>query len=246
MDTQIECLVLDSCKKLFLASSFLVRTAPGNGLANDLDDEGGGMLNSANSSKTILWKRGFCKLLALPFIFLPAWEAEGKLKKGQSSDKRAHEGVRIEEVTNDRTETHTTMRIRVLTDAPAGKTWTVLQDLERWHRFTKFISRIAPLDTEGTETRYSLSVSPPWPISDFDAVLRVEKRPEERQILWKMGRAEETEKSGIISVQETDGGTRVTSEIHGAAIPNWVMKIGVNLILPSVLDKVYREIREHG
>ena len=103
------------------------------------------MLKSRNSSQTNPWKRGCCTLLALPLVFLPAWQADGKLNKGRPSSEMALEGVRIEEVRNERTETLAATRIRVFTDAPPGRTWAVLQDLEEWDRFIKLFTHIAPL-----------------------------------------------------------------------------------------------------
>jgi hypothetical protein len=188
-------------------------------------------------------------LVALHFVIHPAWQAEGKVNKGRPSKEMALQGVRIEEIYNNRTETLAATRIQVFTDAPAGKTWAVLQDLEEWDRFMKLFSRIAPLETEGTETRYRLSVAPPWPIGDFDSVVWVEKLPEERQILWNVRRAELTVKHGIISVEEAYGGSRIIYESYGtaeSAFPDWVMKIGINLILPSILKDLYQEIREQG
>jgi hypothetical protein len=206
------------------------------------------MLRSRNSSKVNPWKKGCCTLIASTFVFLPPWQAEGKLNKGRPSEEAALEGVRIEEVRNERTETLVATRIRIFTDAPPGKTWAVLQDLEEWDRFIKVFSHIAPLETEGTETRYLLSVSPPWPISDFDSVIRVKKLPEEKQIRWRVEREKLIGNHGIISVKEADGGSRIIYESCGpakTAFPDWVMKIGVNLILPSLLKDFYREIREH-
>jgi hypothetical protein len=206
------------------------------------------MAKSINPSRNNPGKRVCCTLIALHFIFLPAWPVEGKLNKGRSSEEMALEGVRIEEVRNERTETLVATRIRIFTDAPAGKTWAVLQDMEEWDRFIKLFSHIAPLETEGTETQYLLSVSPPWPIGDFDSVIRVEKLPEERQILWKVEKAKLTGNHGILSVKEADGGSRIIYESYGpakSAFPDWVMKIGINLVLPSVLKDFYREIREH-
>jgi len=188
-------------------------------------------------------------LTALPFVFLPAWQAEGKLNKERPSKKMVLKGVRIEEVCKKKTESLATTRIQVFTDVPAARTWAVLHHPEEWHRFLKLFSRIAPLETEGTESRYLLSVSPPWPISNFESVIRVEKFPEERRILWKVERAEMTGSQGIISVKEADGGSRIIYESYGparSAFPDWVTKIGINLVLPSVLQDLYHELLEQG
>jgi hypothetical protein len=96
-------------------------------------------------------------------------------------------------------------------------------------------------------TRYRMSVSPPWPVPDFDSVVWIAKLPELHLILWRADKDDLTRSHGKIILEEVEGGSRVTYEIHSPAkraFPPWVVRIGLYLVLPRMTEDFYDRIQQ--
>jgi len=155
------------------------------------------------------------------------------------------EGTRVVEVDRNATDEVAWIRIWVLSDTPPGVTWDVIQNVQQWDRFMDLYSQVSLITTDGTMDVYELNVSPPWPISDAKTVVRVLKQPAERTLSYwvELGFMKGTH--GKISVEEAAGGSRILFENLGAPtqrFPDWMVKIGVYLVMPSVLEDLRGQI----
>jgi len=139
------------------------------------------------------------------------------------------------------------LRIRALVRKPPQETWAVILDMESWPEFLTLFSRVWFLGTVDDMARYRFFVSPPWPVADFESVVRVKSLPEQRLLLWNVQEGGLVGMYGKIYIQEATGGSEVVYESYGSAgksFPAWMVKIGLYLVVPEVLKDICRRIAE--
>ncbi|MGW8322447.1 MAG: hypothetical protein ACWGSD_12930 [Thermodesulfobacteriota bacterium] len=191
----------------------------------------------------------FHPLVILSLLALCCSPALGHSEKETTEGDIPPKGFRVERIEQKRTEEIAWLRVQVVADTGTEATWAVLQNIEEWDQFLRIFSRITPVARTETMTRYRMSVSPPWPVRDFDSVIWMETLPEERLILWTSDKDDPTSSHGRVEVKEITGGTRVSYEMHSPAkqaFPQWVVRIGLYLVLPGVAKDFYERINEQG
>lgn len=153
---------------------------------------------------------------------------------------------RVEGIEQKRTELIAWLRVQVVADTQPAETWDVLQKLQEYPEFLDLFSRVTPVERTETMTRYRMSVSPPWPIRNFDSLIWVTKFPEQRMMLWRSDKDDLEGSHGKVAVEEIPGGSRVIYEILSPAkkaFPPWVVRIGLYLVLPGVAQDFYERIK---
>jgi hypothetical protein len=169
--------------------------------------------------------------------------AQGQRPKGQKPLK----GVHVERVEQKRTDTIAWVRVQVVADKRPEEAWAVLEATEEWADFLRIFSQVTALARTRTMTRYRFSVSPPWPLRDFDSTVWMAELPAQHLILWRSDREKLTRSHGRIEVQEIADGVRVSYEIHSpveSAFPPWVVRLGLYLVLPGIAQDFYDRIDE--
>ncbi len=174
-------------------------------------------------------------------------------EEGKTTEEKEHRGFRIETIERERGEKISRLRIRVSMDTGVEATWEILRNLEQWDRFLSLFSRVTPLGDRTPPTHYRLSVSPPWPIPDFESVIWVKKLPRQRTILWRVQKGRMRDSYGRISVKEREGGCLIDYESLGPAghtAPKWMVKLGLYFVVPSLArdfhDRVLEEEAERA
>lgn len=155
-------------------------------------------------------------------------------------------GFRVEGVEQKRTEVIAWLRVQVVADTQPAETWDVLQKMQEYPEFMNLFSRVTPVERTETMTRYRMSISPPWPIRNFDSVIWVAKLPEQRMMLWRSHKDDLEGSHGKVTVEEIPEGSRVTYELLSPAkkaFPPWVVRIGLYLVLPGVAKEFYERIK---
>lgn len=187
----------------------------------------------------------------VPFVlllaFLSGGTPEGHAGERPPLKESPPRGFRVERIEQQRTEAISWIRVEVVADTETEATWAVLQNVEEWERFLGFFSGVTPVERTETMTRYRLSVSPPWPIRDFITLIWMAKLPAERMMLWRSNREDLTASHGRLEVKQIPGGTRVIYEFHSPAkkaFPPWVVRIGLYLVLPGVVQDFYDRIQQ--
>jgi len=198
------------------------------------------------TERGILWVAALTVLL---WTLAPApgsWDNRATLISSPAAAQEAPrvKGIRVEHVDRDASETAAWIRIRVLSDTPPQETWNVIRNIRQWDRFMDLYEEVEVLDPDGPMERYRLSISPPWPISRAESLVRVMKRPADRAMDYWVEAGLMQGTYGRISVSDADGkASRILFENTGSPdrrFPDWMVKISVYLVVPSVL----REIRE--
>jgi len=95
--------------------------------------------------------------------------------------------------------------------------------------------------------RYRFYVSPPWPMADFESVVSVKRAPGERLLIWRVEEGGLAGMFGRVLVKEATGGAEVVYDSYDSAkksFPAWVVKIGLYIVLPGVLEDLTERIRE--
>lgn len=187
----------------------------------------------------------FCSFFLVSLLALSPWAATGRAKPQRGPDETSHQGYRIEGIQQKRTGTISWLRVQVVADTDLERTWAALQDIDSWS-FLRIFSGITPLERNGNMTLYRMSVSPPWPIRDFDSLIWMATLPEQRLMLWRSNKDDLTESHGRIEVRELPGGTLVNYEMHSPAkgsFPPWMVRIGLYLILPGIAQDFYDRIQ---
>lgn len=185
-------------------------------------------------------------VLAASLAVLTGRAERGFAEQGPNPNGEPQPGFRVESIEQKRTEVIAWLRVQVVADTPPQETWDVLQKLQEYPEFLDLFSRVTPVDRTETMTRYRMSVSPPWPIPDFDSKLWIAKLPAHRLMLWRNDKDDLTGSHGKVAVEEIPGGSRVIYEIHSPAkkaFPPWVVRIGLYLVLPGVAHDFYGRIR---
>lgn len=181
-------------------------------------------------------------LLALSLLVLSGWKASGRSGQAPSERGSPPKGYRVDQIEQLRTEAISWLRVEVVADTEIEQTWAALQNIEEWDRHLRIFSRITPVARTETMTRYNMSVSPPWPIHDFESLIWLATLPDQRLMLWRADKDDLARSHGRIEVKEIDGGTRVSYEIHSpakSAYPPWIVRIGLHLILPGIAQDFY-------
>lgn len=181
---------------------------------------------------------------------LPAGEA-GECRAAQEADPpaakaaRPIKGTRVVDVDRDATDEVAWIRVQVLSDTPSGATWNVIQNVEQWDRFMDLYAEVRVLRGEGPVTVYEFTVSPPWPIADAKTVVRILKKPADRTLDYWVEQGFMQGTYGKVSVEKVDGGCRILFENLGSPnqrFPDWMVKIGVYLVMPSVLEDIRKQV----
>ncbi len=155
-------------------------------------------------------------------------------------------GFRVEGIEQKRNELIAWLQVQVVADTQPGETWDVLQKMQEYPEFLDLFSRVTPVERTEKMTRYRMSISPPWPIRNFESVIWVTKLPEQRMMLWRSDKDDLEGSHGKVAVEEVPGGSRVTYEILSPAkkaFPPWVVRIGLYLVLPGVAQDFYERIK---
>lgn len=184
-------------------------------------------------------------LLVLPLLALSGWTARGLAEQQTHGQGSAPKGFQIERIEQKRTEAISWIRVQVVADTSLIDTWSVLQDVEAWDQFVRLFPRVTTLRRAGTMTQYRLTVSPPWPVRDFESVIWMAKLPEERLMLWRSDKDNLGGSHGRLELEEIPGGTRVSYEMHSplkGAFPKWVVRIGLYIVLPGMAQDFYDRI----
>jgi len=166
------------------------------------------------------------------------------LPRIQAAAAEAYEVLEIERGTTGNIRL---LRIRTLVRHPPRETWAVLQDLESWPAFLDLFSRVMPLGTVDDLVRYRFFVSPPWPVADFESVVRFKSMAEQRLLDWNVEEGGLAGTSGKIYLREVMGGSEIVYESYtsaGKSFPAWMVKIGLYLVVPGVLDDLCQRIAE--
>lgn len=186
-------------------------------------------------------------LLFLAFAGLPypRWvEAEARTKAWRAGTRPYHVlGIDRSSVGSLRL-----TRIRTLMLNAPENAWAVLEDLERWPEFFRLFSEIRPVQTSEDFRRYRFFVRPPWPMADFESVVLVRSIPEEREILWNIEDGGLSGMFGRILVLDASPkqGSEIVYESFGAvgkSLPAWVVKIGLHIVLPGVLEELSERLQ---
>ncbi len=181
-------------------------------------------------------------LVALSLLSLPGWKAGGRPKREPSSEGLPSRGYRVDKIEQRKTEAISWLRVEVVADTGPEEAWEALSDIEGWARHLRIFTRITPVAKTETMTRYSMSVSPPWPIRDFESVIWLAVLPNQRLMIWRSDKDDLLKSHGRIEVKEIRGGTRVSYEMHSPAksfYPPWMIRIGLYLILPGIAQDFY-------
>jgi hypothetical protein len=193
--------------------------------------------------------------LLLCLLFPSGSSPAGPAKPQETVETSPAPGFRVEEIEQKRTDRISWLRVQVAADTGVAETWTALQAVEEWGKFLRIFSDVAVLERWGAMTRYRFSVSPPWPIGNFDSLIWISVLPEQRLMLWRSNRDDLTRSHGRIEVREMPEGTgtRVSYEMHSpaqGAFPPWVVRIGLYLVLPGVaqdfLDRIHGQDDQEG
>ena len=171
----------------------------------------------------------------------------GYAEQGKAVGAKPSEGFYVESIEQKRTETISWIRIQVVADTGPRETWAVLQNVQDWAEFLDIFSRVTPVESTDTMTRYWISVSAPWPVPDFDSLVWIATLPDLRVMLWRKDKDKLTRNHGKIAVTEIPGGSRVIYEIHSPAkraFPPWVVRIGLYMVLPGVARDFYDRIQQ--
>ena len=166
---------------------------------------------------------------------------------GRARPERARHGIQIDSIDRDADQNSAWLRIQALSDTPVKESWEVMRDIERWDQVMDLISGVEVLGREQAETMYRLSISPPWPLSDYFSIVRVRESEEERTITYRVDQGFLFGTFGTISVGEDPAGSWMRFENLGSPqrrFPDWMLKIGVHLVLPSVLKDLRERILE--
>ncbi len=162
--------------------------------------------------------------------------------------EKPKKGIRINHVDRDADASVAWLKIRVLSDTAIEETWEVVQTLENWDQAMDLISRVETLGEDNGEIRYKLYVSPPWPLGNFDSIVRITRTGKPRMFLYRVEQGFMQGSFGKISAGETpDGGSWIFFENYGAPsarFPDWMVKIGIHLVVPSVLKDIHKRILE--
>jgi len=154
--------------------------------------------------------------------------------------------MHITEIDRGTSETVAWMRIRVRSDTPLDETWPVIEDIEGWDQVMELIQRVETLEIESLGGHYLLHFDPPWPIPDFKILVRAHCPPGTNSILWwakSQGRM--AGDFGKISGGKDDGGSWLLFEWFGPPshrYPDWMVKIGIRFVMPSVLEDIYQHL----
>jgi hypothetical protein len=183
--------------------------------------------------------------LILPALFLPG-QAGGSPEEDPLfvPEKKPLKGIRIDRVDRGSTETIAWIRIRVLLDTPFPETWSVLENIDEWDRFMDLYSKVVRLPSDEMMDRYELTVSPPWPINGASNIVRVMQKPKEHAFDYWVEGGFMQGTFGKISAGKEYGGSWILFENCGSPghrSPDWLVKMAVYLVVPSVL----KDIRQH-
>ena len=187
--------------------------------------------------------------LAAPLIALVSPADNGYGQSETAGKAKALKSFHIEGIEQVRTERISWLQVQVLADAGVAETWSVLQDMKAYPEFLRIFTGVTAVDRTEAMTRYRMSVSPPWPMRNFDSLVWVAKLPELRLILWRSDKDDLTSSHGKIALEEVKEGSRVTYEIHSPAkkaFPPWVVRIGLYLVLPRMAQDFYDRIQQQN
>ncbi len=186
-------------------------------------------------------------LVVLSLLALSGWPASGHSEQKTAKKGTSPKGFRVERIEQKRTEVIAWLRIQVVADTGTEETWAALRNIEEWPEFLRIFSQVTPVARTETMTRYRMSVSPPWPIRDFDSIIGMATLPEQRLIFWRSDKDDLTSSHGRIEVKKIAGGTRISYEMHSPvkeAFPPWVVRIGLYLVLPGMAKDFYNRIND--
>jgi len=182
-------------------------------------------------------------LLSVPYA-----RADDTQSQDPVQEQQLEKGIHIDNIDRDTDGTIAWIKIRVLTDTAIEETWEVIQGLEDWDKAMDLISKVEILGEENEETRYKLFVSPPWPLGDFDSSVRVRKTSQPHLFLYWVEKGFMQGTFGKMSAgEEPGGGSWILFENYGSAaarFPDWMVKIGIHLVVPSVLKDIHERILE--
>ena len=173
--------------------------------------------------------------------------AEDRLANGASPSERPGKGFRIENIDRDANASVAWIKIRVVSDAPVQETWEVVDDIDHWGQAMDLVSNTEILEKKGDVSRYKLFISPPWPMSDFYSIIQVRRTSKPHLFLYWVNEGFMQGSFGKISAGGVPGGSWIFFESFGSPknrFPDWMVKIGVHLVLPSVLKDLYNRILE--
>ena len=193
--------------------------------------------------------RRFCPLVVLSLLALSGWAASGRAEPETTKGGSPLKGFHVERIEQKRTEAIAWLHIQVVANAGTEETWAALQNIEEWAEFLRIFSQITPVARTETMTRYRMSVSPPWPLRDFDSLIWMATLPEQHLMLWRSDKDDLARSHGRIEVKKIAGGTRVSYEFHSPverAFPPWVVRIGLYLVLPGIAQDFYDRIKQQG
>lgn len=187
--------------------------------------------------------------LFLLICFAPAGfaRAEEPLPLGPPPSEVAKKGIHIEHIDRDANANVAWIKIRVLSDTPAQETWGVIDDIKHWDLAMNLVSKTESLGKQGNVSQYKLFISPPWPLSDFYSMVKVRRTSKPYLFMYWVTEGFLQGSFGKISVGEVPGGSWIFFENFGSPknrFPDWMIKIGIHLVLPSVLKDLHKRIKD--
>ncbi len=183
------------------------------------------------------------------FLFDPGGLREGRVSlspaPATAQESKPVKGIHVDHVDRDATDRVAWIKIRVLSDTPPAETWNVIQNIQAWDQFMDLYSHVAVLRADGPMEMYEFTVSPPWPMSEAKTYVRVMKRPKDQTLDYWVDQGFMQGTYGKISVGKANGGSWILFENYGSPnhrFPDWVVKIGVYLVTPSVLKDIRNRV----
>ncbi len=161
--------------------------------------------------------------------------------------KKPLKGIRIDHVDRDASESVAWIRIRVISDTSLPETWSVLENVEQWEEFMDLYSKVERVSMDGPLDRYVFFVSPPWPLPKAQTVVRLMKNQKDHVLDYWIEQGFMAGTYGTVSVGENNGGSRILFENLGPPnqrFPDWMVKMGVYLVVPAVLKEIRERVRE--
>jgi len=164
-----------------------------------------------------------------------------------TATKNPGKGISIQQVDRDTDGKIAWIKIRMLSDTPVKETWVVVGDVDQWARCISLIPRIEPMKSRGADSMYRIYGSPPWPFPDVESVVRVRKSSASCHLSYWIEEGFMEGTYGNISVSREASGCWLIYDNYGPhkiRFPGWMVKIGVYIVLPSILKDLHAQILE--